>query len=175
MGRARHEARWTAEDATVTGRTGNRGWWMIAAGFVLIAALTTLTFNRFMNFQDVTFELRTCSAPLAADATWEQVMAADCQAASTEGLELSHWQEGSRRDPAETTTTGWVFDRLPVNTVANALELRTEASAETVVLADSGAEKIRRAMSSDSAGLRWSASLGDRGPTTYWVLVTPAG
>lgn len=172
--RSRHEARWTHSEATVRGgRAGNRGWWVLAAGFLVIAAVATLTYTRYMNFQDVTFELRRCQAPLAAEATWQEVQAAACDPAPRGADELTMWHEGSQSSADSTTETSWVFEGVPVNTVTNALQVVTGDPAESVVLAEPENERVRRALTSDSAGTRWSASIGDRGPTTYWVLVTP--
>lgn len=174
--RSRHEARWTSPEATVKGRRfGNQGWVMLAVGFVVIATLATVTFNRYMNFQDVTFELRRCQAPLTAESTWQEVQAAACDVAATDGDELTMWHEGSQSSADSTTETSWTFQDVPVNTVANAMELTTARPAASVVLAEPDNEVIRRALSADLERTRWSGHVGDRGPTTYWVLVTPAG
>lgn len=174
--RSRHEASWTSADATVRGRRPGRGGWvMLALGFVAVAVIATVAFNRYMNFQTVTFELRECTAPLTAESTWQEVQAAACDPAPIEGDELTMWHEGSQSSADATSETSWTFEGVPVNTVTNALEITTSEAAETVVLAEPDNQQIRRALTSDAAGLRWSANIGDRGPTTYWVLVTPAG
>ena len=174
--RSRHEARWTHEEAIVKGRgPGNRGWWTLALGFAVIATLATVAFNRYMNFQDVTFELRRCQAPLTAGSTWQEVQAAACDPAPIEDDVLTMWHEGSQSSADATTGSSWVFEDVPINTVVNALEITTGAPAQSVVLAEPDNEQVRRALTADSARVRWSANIGDRGPTTYWVLVTPAG
>lgn len=174
--RARHEARWTHEEATVKGRgPGNRGWWTLALGFAVIAVVATLAFNRYMNFQDVTFELRHCQQPLTAESTWREVQAAACDPAPVGGDVLTMWHEGSQSSADATAESSWTFEDVPVNTVVNAMEITTAAPARSVVLAEPDNEQIRRALTSDTARTRWSANIGDRGPTTYWVLVTPDG
>lgn len=174
--RSRHEARWTHEQATVKGRGhGNRGWWALALGFAVIVVATTLAFNRYMNFQDVTFELRHCDASLTAESTWREVQAAACDPATIEGDELTMWHGGAQSSPDATGEMSWTFEDVPVNTVLNAMEITTSGPAESVVLAEPDNEHIRRALTSDTEGTRWSANIGGRGPTTYWVLVTPAG
>lgn len=174
--RSRHEARWTHETATVKGAAGgNRGWWALALGFLVIAVVSTLAFNRYMNFQDVTFELRRCQGELTADSTWPEVQAAACDPAAIEGDTLTMWHEGSQSAADSTTESSWTFEDVPVNTVVNAMEIVTRGPAASVVLAEPGNEQIRTALTSDAARTRWSGHIGDRGPTTYWVLVTPAG
>ncbi len=174
--RSRHEAKWTDEKATVRGGgPGNRGWWTLAVGFVVIAALATVAFNRYMNFQDVTFELRRCQAPLTAESTWQEVEAAACDPAAIDGDVLTMWHEGSQSAADATTESSWTFRDVPVNTVVNAMELTTGGPAASVVLVEPDNKQIRRGLTSDSARTSWSGHIGDRGPTTYWVLVTPAG
>jgi hypothetical protein len=174
--RSRHEARWTHEEATVKGGGhGNKGWWTLALGFAAIAIVATVAFNRYMNFQDVTFELRRCQAPLTAESTWKEVQAAACDPAPLEDEVLTMWHEGSQSPADATAESSWTFEDVPVNTVVNAMEIRTGAPARSVVLAEPENEQIRRALTSDAARTKWSANIGDRGPTTYWVLVTPQG
>lgn len=174
--RSRHEARWTHEEATVKGRgPGNRGWWALAVGFAVIVVATTLAFDRYMNFQDVTFELRHCDSALTEESTWQEVQAAACDPATIDGDVLTMWHEGSQSSADATAASSWTFEDVPINTVVNAMEITTAAPAESVVLAEPDNERIRRALTSDAEGTRWSGSIRDRGPTTYWVLVTPAG
>lgn len=174
--RSRHEARWTNPEATVKGRhAGRHGWVMLALGFAVVAVVATVAFNRYMNFQDVTFELRRCQAPLTADSTWQEVQAAACDVAPLDGDVLTMWHEGSQSSADSTTGSTWTFEDVPVNTVTNAMELRTTTPAASVVLAEPENERIRRELSADLEQTRWSGHIGDRGPTTYWVLVTPAG
>jgi PhoPQ-activated pathogenicity-related protein len=173
--RSRHEASWTSPDAAVKRPRGNQGWVVLVLGFAVIAVVATLAFNRYMNFQDVTFELRRCQAPLSAEATWQEVQAAACDTATIEGDELTMWREGSQSFADATTESSWTFEDVPVNTVVNAMEVNTGQPAESVVLAEPDNESVRLALTSDTARTRWSGHIGDRGPTTYWVLVTPAG
>lgn len=174
--RSRHEASWTHQDATVKGRgPGNRGWWALAVGFGVIVVVSSLAFDRYMNFQDVTFELRYCQAPLTAESTWQEVQAAACDPAPVDDDVLTMWHGGDQSSADATGETSWTFEDVPVNTVVNAMQVRTSSPAQSVVLAEPDNAQIRRSLTSDSEGTRWSANIGDRGPTTYWVLVTPAG
>ena len=173
--RSRHEARWTSPEASVKDRRGNQGWVMLVVGFAVIAVISTLAFNRYMNFQDVTFELRRCQAPLSEEASWQDVQAAACDVAPIQGDELTMWHEGSQTPADATSESAWTFEDVPINSVVNAMEINTSQPAESVLLVEPDNQRVRRALTSDSARTRWSGHIGDRGPTTYWVLVTPAG
>ncbi|GGK78043.1 hypothetical protein [Ornithinimicrobium pekingense] len=172
--RARHEAKWTHSEAIVRGRPGgNRGWWTLGLLFAVVAVVATVAYNRYWDVQDVTFELRRCEAPLTADSTWQEVQAAACDPATIEGDEVTMWHEGTQTQADSTTGSSWTFEDIRINTVINAMEMRTGTPAESVVLAEPENETIRRALTTDSERVRWSANVGSQGPTTYWVLVTP--
>lgn len=173
--RSRHEAKWTSPDATVKGRRGGFGWVMLALGFAVIVVVSTVAYNRYMNFQEVTFELRHCRAPLTAESSWQEIQAAACDPATRGGDVLTMWHEGSQSSADTTTETTWTFEDVPINTVVNALELTTAEPVESVVLVEPDNEQIRRELTTDAERTRWSGHIGDRGPTEYWVLVTPAG
>jgi hypothetical protein len=175
MGRARHEAAWTDGDAIVKGRVGRNRAWVLVLLFVALALLSTLAFNRFMNFQDVTYQLRSCEAPLTQDSTWEEVQAAACDPAPAAGAELTLWAASHERPADATTGDSWVFEDVPVNTAQTSMEVRLPQPARSVVLAEPDNEVVRRELSPDASDRRWTANVGGRGPTTYWVLVTPAG
>lgn len=174
--RARHEAKWTHEDATVKGKfTHNRGWWMLVVAFAAVALVSTFAYGRLMNFQDVTFELRHCQQPLTADSTWAEVQAAGCDPAPVDGAAATHWNQGSATSPDTTGETSWTFERLPVNTVVNAIEFDLPEPAVTVVVAEPDKQTVRRALTSDVSDTTWTGMIGDRASTTMWVLVTPEG
>lgn len=174
MARARHEAAWTDADATVRGSVGrNRGWVMLAVGFALVAIVSTFAYNRLMNFQDVTFELRYCQAPLTGESTWSEVQAAACDPVAIDGQELSRWTEGHQTFADRAVGSSWTFSSVPVNTVVNAIELDLTEQARSVVVAEPSKEHVRVALTTDRAGTTWSGHIGDRAATTMWVLVTP--
>lgn len=174
MARARHEAAWTHQDATVRGGAGgNRGWVMLAVGFAVIALLSIFAYNRLMNFQTVTFELQQCQAPLGEDATWADVQAAGCAPAPIAGDVLTMWHAGDQSRADAETGSAWVFEDVPVNTVVNSMQVDTAEPARSVVLVEPDKERVRTVLTGDSAGTRWSGYVGDRAATTLWVLVTP--
>lgn len=174
MARARHEAAWTHESATVRGSKGrNRGWVMLAVGFVAIAGLSIFGYNRLMNFQDVTFELRYCQQPLTQESTWPEVQAAACDPVDIDAQVLTRWSAGDQTFADTAVGSSWTFDSVPVDTVVNALELELAEPAQTVVVAEPGKESVRAALTTDTAGTTWTGYIGDRAETTMWVLVTP--
>ena len=176
MARARHEAAWTHQDATVRGSAGrNRGWVMLAVGFAVIALLSIFAYNRLMNFQTVTFELQRCQAPLGEAATWADVRAAGCEPAPIDGDVLTMWHGGDQSGADDETESAWIFEGVPVNTVVNSMQIDTAAPARSVVLVEPDKERVRTVLTSDSVGTRWSGYVGDRAATTLWVLVTPQG
>ncbi|AXH96264.1 hypothetical protein [Ornithinimicrobium avium] len=176
VARARHEAAWTHQDATVRGSAGrNRGWVMLAVGFAVIALLSIFAYNRLMNFQTVTFELQTCQASLGEDVNWADVEAAGCAPAPIEGDRLTMWHGGDQSSADEVTGGAWVFDGVPVNTVVNSMQIDTAVPARSVVLVEPDKKQVRTVLTSDSARTRWSGYVGDRAATTLWVLVTPEG
>lgn len=174
MARARHEAAWTHADATVRGSVGrNRGWVMLAVGFALVAIVSTFAYNRLMNFQDVTFELRSCQEPLTGESTWSQVQAAACDPVAIDSQVLTRWSEGHQTPADRAVGSSWTFTSVPVNTVVNAVELELAEPARSVVVAEPSREDVRVALTPDAAGTTWSGHIGDRAATTMWVLVTP--
>ncbi|MFK5647295.1 hypothetical protein ACI3ET_12310 [Ornithinimicrobium sp. LYQ121] len=175
MARARHEASWTDEDAVVKGRVGRNRAWVLLALFAALAVLSTVTFNRFMNFQDVTYQLRSCTAPLTQESTWDEVQAAACDPVPAAGAELTLWAASHERPADATTGDSWTFEDVPVNTAQTSMEIRLPQAARSVVLAEPDNEVVRRELRPDASDRRWTANVGGRGPTTYWVLVTPAG
>lgn len=173
MARARHEGRWTHEEATVRGRTqGNRPWILLLC-VALIVGLSALGYSRYMNFQTVSYELRECSQPLSAESTWEQVQQAGCRPVDPVGTRLSAvvQQEALTPDAVEGST--FVFDEVAQHTQEHALRADLDRPARTVVVAEPEEQTIRRQMNGDRAGTTWTGHIGSRGPLYYWVLVTP--
>jgi hypothetical protein len=172
--RNRFEAAWTHPESSVKGRVRRNRAWVLAALFAIVAVVTTLAWGRMMNISDVTYELRVCQEPLDADSGWAQVEAAGCTTASAEGTHVTLWAEGSQEEPDATTGTSWTFEDVPVNSPATAIQVDLGSPARSVVLAEPTNERVRRELSGDAAGQRWTANVGSRGPVTYWVLVTRA-
>ena len=172
MSRNRTEASWTHERATVKGRRRDK-WWVLLALIVALVVVVTLTWNRMMGVGDVTFELRHCAQPLAKDSSWEEVQAAACDPAPIEGTTLNVLLGLDPQEPVSTTETTWTFENIAVNSPENGLAVRTDEPVQSVVLAEPESQQIRRALTSDASDQRWNANIGGRGPTSYWVLVTP--
>ena len=175
MTRARHEAGWTHEQATVKGRRGRSGWLMLAVGFTLVAALSIYGYNRLMDFRPIVFELYTCQTALDEGSTWADVQAAGCSKGSTDQAVLTMWHGGDQSTADTVAGSSWTFEDVPNKTVLNAMQLDTSDPASSVLLVEPDKEAIRTVLTSDSAGVRWSGHIGYRPSTTMWVLVTPQG
>ena len=171
MSRNRNEAAWTHDEARVKGRRRNRAWVLIGL-FVTAVAIISLSWARYMNIQDVTYELRVCQQPLTTDASWSEVQAAACDPATTSGNWLTLWAAGDQQDASSVQAQSWIFESVPVNSSATSIQLDLAQPARTVVLAEPDSQTVRRDLTKDKQGLTWTANVGGRGPTTYWVLVT---
>lgn len=172
--RARHEARWTAEDAVVKGRVARNRFWVVLVLFALIVVVSSWAFATRMNFQDLQVQLQVCGEPLTEDATTADVEAAGCVPTDVTDEQLAMWHESARRDPVGTQGAVWQFEEVPINTVANAFQLDLAEPARSVVVLDHEAGTVRAALTPDAADTRWTGVVGSRGPTSYWLLVTPA-
>ena len=171
--RSRHEARWTHETSTVTGRKNkNRAWVLLVLAAVVIG-LATLGYVRFMGFAPVSYELRECAEPLTEEASWAQVQAAACDPAADVGatVTLMRGSEAVAPDTVEDATLTW--ESWPVNSPEHAIEVDLDEPAQSVVIAEPDTERLRTALSPDASDTRWGGFIGGRGPTTYWVLITP--
>lgn len=171
--RNRSEAVWTAEEARVKGRRNRNKAWVLVALVALGAFVIWLAWTRMLGVTDVTYELRTCRSPLGEESTWAEVQAAACDPAPVEGATLELVAGTSREAPASGTGSTWLFENVPVNSPENSAHLTLPEPAGTVVVAEPDNRQIRTAMSSDASGTGWSAYIGSRGPTSYWILVTP--
>lgn len=148
--------------------------WVPVVIVIVIGVLVALAYQRFMAFDTVTYELRHCAEPLTAESTWEQVEAAGCEPADATGATFVLWEERSRHEPDSVAGSVFTFDSFPINSVAHSPQLTLPESAETVVVAEPTNEQLRRPMRRTSVdGLNWSGYTGARGPTEYWILVTP--
>lgn len=172
--RNRFEAAWTHPESSVKGKVRRNRPWVLAALFAIVAVVITLAWGRMMNISDVTYELRVCEQPLDAGSGWAQVEAAGCVTTPAEGDRVTLWAEGSQQEADVTSSTSWTFEDVPVNSPATAIQVDLDSPAGSVVLAEPTNERVRRALTGDAAGQRWTANVGSRGPVTYWVLVTPS-
>lgn len=172
--RARHEARWTHESSTVRGnRRRNRGW-VVLLCFAVIVVLATVAYREFMRFETVSYELRRCEQALTEDSSWADVQAAGCEPvaiASDDSLLLQ--EESALKSPDRTDGSTWLFDEVPVNSPAHSFQLQTSFEARSGVVVEPTNQRIRTELSSDASGTRWTAFIGSRGPTEYWILLTP--
>lgn len=171
--RARHEARWTAEDAVVKGKVARNRLWVILVLFGLIAVISTWAFTRQLNFQDLQVQLQVCQEPLAEEATSADVEAAGCTPTDVTEERVRLWHQSSPRDPVSAEGPTWQFEDVPIDTVANAVQVDLPEPARSVVLFDHDGGTVRTALTSDAADTRWTGTVGTRGPTSYWLLVTP--
>ena len=163
----------TKDGWIVHGTYQNRLWVPVVIAAV-IGVLVFGYYQRFMAFDTVSYELRHCSEPLTADSTWQEVEAAECEPVDAAGTTFVLFEERSQHDPSAVTGSVFTFEDFPVNSVAHSPQLILTEPAETVVVAEPTNEQLRRPMRRTSVdGLRWSGYTGARGPTEYWILVTP--
>jgi hypothetical protein len=149
--------------------------WVIIPFLVAIGVLVVLAYQRFMAFDTVTYELRVCQSPLTAETSWSEVEAAGCEPMTDTGASVVLYEGTSRHDPATAEGGVFSFDAFPINASSHAVEISGVPPASSVLIAEPTNERIRRAMSGDASGTSWSGFVGDRGPTEYWLLLTPAG
>lgn len=147
--------------------------WVIPIVLILMAVLVVMAYQRFMAFEAVTYELRQCQAPLTADSTWEQVQAARCEPVDAGSTVFSIYEGSSRHQPDLVEGSEFIFDSFPINSVEHSTDLVLPEAAESVVIVEPTNERVRRSMRGDAAGTHWTGYTGDRGPTHYWLLVTP--
>lgn len=156
----------------VHGQTKTNPWVMVAI-VVGIAALVVLAYQRLMNFDTITYELRQCEQPLTEESSWAEVTAAGCEPISIDGVTLKVYEGRSEHVPDSTEDSTFIFDSYPVNSIEHVLEIDGTPPGDALLLGDPQGEEIRRAMSSDAGGRDWSTYVGARGPTEYWLLLTP--
>jgi hypothetical protein len=147
--------------------------WVVVVFVIVIAALVVVGYQRFMAFETIRYELRTCERSVVADASWAAVEASGCRPLGAVTGEVVVYEGTSRHDPDSIDGATFVFDRFPVNSTAHSVELTGIEPAESVLIAEPTNERIRRAMSGNASGTTWTGFIGDRGPTEYWLLVTP--
>lgn len=164
-------------------RKNNDGWivhgkkpgnpWVIPVAIILMGVLVVMTYQRFMAFDSVSYELHTCQTPLAADSTWGQIESARCEPLDADGTELVIYEGSSRHAPDIVAGNTFSFDSFPVNSVEHSIQVQLPFPARSVVIAEPDNTRVRRALSSVQAGIQWSGYIGQRGPTRYWVLISP--
>lgn len=173
MTHAAHEARWTHPDAGTRKRQRNRGW-VIALGFLALVLTTTLVYREYLAVSTVTYEMRECREPLTESSSWADVEAAGCVPLTAAGDgSIIVMEEGATREAKSVEGATWTFEGVPVNSPAHGLRLRTPLAAQTAVVAEPTNQRVRTELSGDVAGTQWSGHIGSRGPTEYWILLTP--
>lgn len=159
----------------VHGQHRNNPWIMIIITVLIVAAIV-VAYLQIMAFRTVTYEVRQCESPLTAQSTWAQIEAAGCESidANADGTTLVLF-EGSSPKEAESVQGGlFTFEGFPINTPAHSFELRGVEPADTGLLVDPKSQTVRREMRSDASGSSWSGFTGGRGPTEYWILLSPS-
>ncbi|MCA1780946.1 MAG: hypothetical protein ABR500_14075 [Dermatophilaceae bacterium] len=147
--------------------------WLIVVFFVAIGVLVVLAYQRFMAFDTVTYELRACQSPLTVESTWSEVEAAGCEPTEPGEVQVVLYEGTSRHEPATVDRAVFSFDRFPVNSTLHSVEIDGTPPTGAVLIAEPTNETIRQSMSGNVQGTTWSGFVGDRGPTQYWLLMTP--
>lgn len=172
--RNRAEARWTHEEATVKGGPSTRNrLWAVLVLVAVAAVVITFTWRALYQIEDVTFEVQACEEPLTAQSSAAQVEAAGCAPMPVGDSTLTLIESGSWLQPDTTGASSWTFEGVAVRTSDKAVQLDLADSAQSVVLVESDTATVRRALTGDMSGHRWTANVGYGGPTTFWLLVTP--
>ncbi|GAA4867854.1 hypothetical protein [Serinicoccus chungangensis] len=174
--RSRHEARWTDERSTASGRLPRNQWWVLPVLLAGLALVLFVAWRVYNGVDTVTYEVRRCEAPLTEDASWSEVQAAACDpvdaAALPASVVLMRGEEPVEPDLTEGALLTW--EGWAVNSPEHSVQVRLEDPAQTIVIAEPTNERVRTALTPDAADIRWGGFIGGRGPTEYWVLVTPA-
>lgn len=171
--RNRFESRWTSEDATVKGRRNRNGWWMIVLGIVGLVIVASLLYSNYQGFRTVSFQVHECEEPLEDDASWQDVEAARCRMAETDGHELSIRIASNMIEPDEVQQHAWVFQGYAGNSPANMVWFTSADRLDSAVVVNPEDQTVRRGLSTDASRLTWTGNIGAQGPSVYWILVTP--
>lgn len=158
----------------VNGRQRSRPW-VIVLIVAVIAVLVVAAYQRFMAFETVTYELRACAAPVDAGSSWSDVEAADCTPLVDESVSVVVFEGTSRHEPSSVSGARYAFGDFPVNTPAHSVEITGTQPMGTVLIAEPANERIRREMTGNADRTSWTGFVGSRGPTEYWLLMSPAG
>ena len=161
-----------ASEWIVNGRQRSRPW-VIVVIVAVIAALVVLAYQRFMAFETVSYELRACTTPVDAQSSWSDIEAADCAPVSDDSVSVVLYEGTSRHEPSAVRGGQYSFGDFPVNTSAHSVEITGTDSMRTVLIAEPNEERIRREMSGNADGTAWTGFVGARGPTEYWLLMSP--
>lgn len=163
-----------ASEWIVNGRQASRPW-VIVPIVAAIAVLVVVTYQRFMAFDTVTYELRSCATPIDAQSSWSDVEAADCTPVLDDTVAVVVYEGTSRHEPSSVADARYSFGDFPVNTPAHSVEITGTPPMGTVLIAEPTNERIRRQMSGNADGTAWTGFVGARGPTEYWLLMSPPG
>lgn len=175
MARARHEAGWTTDGSRIRGNPNRNRWWILLVCAAVIAGVSWWGYGRFMNFQDISYEVRFCDRDLSEDSTFAEVSSAGCTPAPVDGMDLQIREERSLHQYDRIDGSAFVFEGFPVNTPAHAPLLTGAPAASSILLVDVDQERVVDAMAPNADGSEWSGYTGSRGGTHYWILITPEG
>lgn len=156
----------------VNGRQRSRPW-VIVVIVAAIAVLVVVAYQRFMAFETVTYEVRACSGHVDAQSSWSEIQAANCQPVSDDSVSVILYEGTSRHEPSSVVDGRYSFGDFPVNTPAHSVAITGTEPMRTVLIAEPTTERIRREMSGDAGGTAWTGFVGARGPTEYWLLMSP--
>ncbi|ANS79922.1 hypothetical protein SGUI_2526 [Serinicoccus hydrothermalis] len=173
--RSRHEARWTHAEATASGRLPRNAWWMLPLllGLALLALYGG--YRVYMGIDTVTYEVRQCEESLTEQSSWDEVQAAACDPVPAAPVTMALMQGMDRIEPDDVSGSVLTWDAWPVNSPEHSVDLELQDPAQTVVIAEPEAQRVRVELTSDASETMWGGFIGGRGPTSYWVLITPAG
>ncbi|KUG58390.1 hypothetical protein AVL62_10780 [Serinicoccus chungangensis] len=172
--RSRHEARWTDARSTASGRLPRNQWWVLPLLLAGIALVMFVAWRVYNGVDTVTYEVRRCQEVLTEDASWSEVQAAACDpvdAVALPSVVLMRGEEPVEPDRSEGAVLAW--DGWAVNSPEHSVQVRLEDPAESIVVAEPTNERVRTELTPDAADIRWGGFIGGRGPTEYWVLITP--
>ena len=167
--RARDSSEWI-----VNGRARSRPW-VIVVIVAAIAVLIVVAYQRLMAFDTVTYELRACATPVTAQSSWADIEAAGCEPLSDDSVSVTVYEGTSRHEASSVSGARHSFGDFPVNTTAHSVEIAGTRPMGTVLIAEPTNEQIRREMAGNADGTTWTGFVGARGPTEYWLLMSPQG
>jgi hypothetical protein len=155
-------------------RTRSRPW-VIVVIVAVIAGIVVVAYQRFMTFETITYELRTCASPVDAQSSWSDIEAAGCEPTEHDGASVVVYEGTSRHEASSVAGAQHAFADFPLNTPAHSVEIIGSEPMGTVLIVEPTNERIRREMAGNADGTAWTGFVGARGPTEYWLLMSPRG
>ena len=90
-------------------------------------------------------------------------------------VSVAVYEGTSRHEPSSVDGARYAFSDFPVNTPAHSVEISGTPALGTVLIADPAGRQVRREMAGSASGTEWTGFVGSRGPTEYWLLLSPGG